>query len=966
MSAVHPLLPEIPRRQLAEGLRPFWRRSICLATIRVTLWTLAGLLLALLAAMWLDLVWALPSAVRWWVSRGGPLLAGLLAVAWGIHLIRKTDHDRLSARIDRRQSTGGEILAGWQLSSRAVRPSGALSEGLAAMAVDRASGLLRGFAPADVFPWSRLRRAVQTCGGIVLVVGLLAAAMPSVAGTQLRRFLTPAADVPPFTGLRIELELDETTVLYGQDVMVTAKVSSDAVSKMQLVSVTDDGIENVLPMLPGRKADAAADGQQWQTLLTRVTEPLRLHARSGPSRSRFHRLDVQMTPEILPPTVRITPPAYTGAGTYEGPIPRDGLSGLAGTEVQWQVKSNRPLSKGRLRLQYRDDSREEVLLKPADERAGEDAVRSTGATDQTPPVLGSMQLSRPGRFELSVVDIEGIESQQRVEGTITILQDQRPVVRIASPRPMSLATPDIELPVVISAEDDYGITRLSLYRSLNGSPARKVDLQVDSSSRQNVEMQLPLNRYSLRPGDEIQLFARVEDNDPAGAKGAESPVTTVRIISAQEFQEMAIRRQGAESLQAKYEEARRHFESLAETLRQAREAAGDAAESPESSAATEALREKLQEAREKADEAAKAIEKLSQQAMPIDVDQQLAKQLEEQAALAEQMARELEEMTTPSSESQEPLSEQQQMRLEQLAEQAAENRQQLQDQAVDPLRTMQEILPLLVDQQRFAQITAQQRDLAQRLNSLRDSADPDDEETQRRIADLESEQQQWREALDELLDDIQTHAEQLPQDPELEKLRQTAEEFVEAVRSSDALPLMASAQQHLIDGALERGRDDASEAADILESFLSQCDALGDQACESCEAAFNPSAGGPQLGDSLQQMLNMMGMKPGSSGAGPGMGFGAAGGFAQRFPGPENVGMYGSLPTPAAAAQGQGDQTSGGVASRNVRGVPGGGSASVETEISTAAGGQADQAIPRQYRSQVTEYFRRLTEEMPD
>ena len=40
---------------------------------------------------------------------------------------------------------------------------------------------------------------------------------------------------------------------------------------------------------------------------------------------------------------------------------------------------------------------------------------------------------------------------------------------------------------------------------------------------------LPLSQYGLVPGDEIKLFGRVEDNDPAGPNGAESTVVVVRI-----------------------------------------------------------------------------------------------------------------------------------------------------------------------------------------------------------------------------------------------------------------------------------------------------------------------------------------------------------------------------------------------------------------------------------------------------
>ena len=965
MSTIQPVLPQLPGRRLSDNLKPYWWRSLCVSAVVAMFWTLVVWLVVMLIAMWLDLVWSLPESLRWWISRGSVLVAAAAAGGWIISLLIATDNDRLARQIDRSQGTGGELLTGWQLSSRSVRPAGDLTAGMAAMAAERAGMLAGSFAPSDVFPIRRARRAAAILGGIVAICGLLAAAMPALASTQVQRFLTPALDVPPFTGITIDLDLETNKVLYGQDVTITATASSASIQRMQLVSLTESGIENVLPMLPTRGGETSLGGQQWQAILTRVTEPLQLYARSGPSRSRIHQLDVQLTPKILPPKVRITPPPYTGQGTYQGPIPQQGLSGLADTLVEWEVTSNRPLAEGRLLIRYRDGSNEQISLQRPAEQSSESSDIGPATIG---PVVGSMRLSQPGQFELSVIDIDGFESQETVDGTITILPDQRPIVRIVSPRQMSLATPDVTLPVVISAEDDYGITQLSLYRSLNGSPARKLDLPIDRSPRQNVEQNLPLNRYSLQAGDEIQLFARVEDNDPAGAKGAESPVTTIRIVSIQDFQEMMLKRQGAESLQAKYEAARRHFEALAEALREAQAAADEASANPDSQQATDQLHEKLQAAQQAAEQAAAAMEQLSEQAMPIDVDQELAKRLGEQAALAAEMANEIESMTTPDSSNQSPLSDQQRQRLEQLADQASENRQQLQDQAVDPMRTMQKILPLMIDQQRFTQIAVQQRDLAQRLNSL-NSGDNSDADTQRRIAELESEQEQWRQALDELLDDIQTHADELPDDPELQSLKQTAEQFVTAVRASDAMSKMASTQQHLIAGDLDRGLEDAATAAEILESFLSQCNAMGEGAGESCQAAFRPGAGGPNLGNSLQQMMDMMGMKPGSSGMRPGMGFGtgAGGGFAQRFAGPENIGMYGSLPTQSSSpAQGQGDSAAGGPAARGSHSDLGTGNADVEVQTSAEAGGQADQAIPRQYRSQVAEYFRRLAEEAQD
>ncbi len=70
------------------------------------------------------------------------------------------------------------------------------------------------------------------------------------------------------------------------------------------------------------------------------------------------------------------------------------------------------------------------------------------------------------------------------------------------------------------------------------------------------------------------------------------------------------------------------------------------------------------------------------------------------------------------------------------------------------------MMPLIIDQQRFTQLVQQQRDLATRLESLREASDTDPA-TQRRIAELESEQEQLKQRLDQLLSDIEQHAQAL-------------------------------------------------------------------------------------------------------------------------------------------------------------------------------------------------------------
>ncbi len=938
-------------KTVTTGLAPFHRRATWLEGVRTFLFGALILLAALLAAMWLDLMLPIPMQGRWIVTRIG-LLGGIIStVAVCALRVRRFAFERLAFLVDTRAKTGGETLTGWQLERQPPAKSSILTQGLAQLASARAGERLAAIAPASVLPIDPARQAAWILCGSIFITATLATIMPGVAWNQYQRFLFPNRDVPPFTGVTIELDPPHATVLYGADLAIHARVSAGRAEFLELVTVTADGKEHSLPMLQQRT-------NEWQAILMRLTTPMDFYARSGRSRSRIGRIEVQMTPQIISTKVHITPPAYTKRPAYEGAIPKDGIIGLAGTSVEFSVASNRPLREGRLLLALRNGTNQQVTFSPAPSAAdrGDDASI----------VRGSIQLQQPGRFDISVFDIDGIESLDRTSGTITIAVDQRPVVRILEPKPLSLATPDISLPVVVAAEDDFGLTSLQLYRSLNGSSATPMPCKLDGGARQNAELALPLNRYGLSPGDEIRLFARAEDNDPAGAKGAESPVTIVRIISTEQFQEMMLREQGAESIAAKYQEAERYLEKLAQSLAELQKAADAAAENPDSKQAAGELQKKLEVARQTAAEAATNLKKLSEQAMPIDVDRELAKRLAKMAEEATKAGKGLSEMA--QAQAGKPLTAQQRDQLRKMAEQISGRRKQLDEQAIHPLERLQQAMPLIIDEQRFAELAAQQRDLAQRLESLRSSAAPHEAKLQRRIAELEAEQQQLRESLGDLLDDIAAQADALPDVPDLQKLKSTAKEFTETVRNSKAVPNMAAAQQNLLSSNFPGAIDEARAAADILESFLSKCKGMGNGACESCKLAFNPSAGCPNLGNSIEQMLAMLGMKPGTGRGGmPGMGFGfgAGGGYSTRSPGPHNVGMYGSLPmSPTRSSQGRGDRNSQGMATNSGASPQQAGNGDGASTGQRNAAGQAESSVPAQYRSQVAKYFQQLTEQL--
>ena len=179
--------------------------------------------------------------------------------------------------------------------------------------------------------------------------------------------------------------------------------------------------------------------------------------------------------------------------------------------------------------------------------------------DGSQEVTGVFEIHQPGKVELKVIDVAGQHSTEVFQAPIIVLPDERPFVRVIEPPALSLATPTSALPIVLAAEDDYGISRLQLFRSLNDSRALPVDIELPTPApvRWSASLILPLAAYGLEAGDEIKLFARVEDNDPAGAKGFETPVAVVRIISQEEFERMVRVRHGLAVLTAKYQQAQR-------------------------------------------------------------------------------------------------------------------------------------------------------------------------------------------------------------------------------------------------------------------------------------------------------------------------------------------------------------------------------------------------------------------------
>ena len=917
------------------------RRILSIGGASGAAWGLVGALGCLLIGIWLDLVWELSSESRMIAWGLAGVTGAVLLAVFLVEASRSARKSLLAQRLDETGQTGGEIVSGVDLKTQAVPFSG-LSLGLAQLAISKAVSIAALVSPAQAVPIKPVQRAGIAAGATFLACVAAALLAPHLAYTEWMRFTNPYGDHPPYSPTRFRIEPGDTSVRFGDGLDVIVTVEGPSVDELELVlrTRTDQGShrDEKLPMF----FDSIG---HWRATVSAITASGEYFVQARTTRSQRFKIDVITVPQLEAVRFRMTPPEYTRDAVYEGPLPQQGLVALAGTTVEVIAASNRPLKGGQVDLTC-GDIRETIRLEPV--------TLETSCRE----VQGSWIIKKSGSFQLNVTDVAGQSTRDSFSGTMTVINDTAPLVRIVEPPAQSLATPSVTIPVVISAEDDYGVTRLQLFRSLNDSRATPLEIPLPTPPLRQMEhvVSLPLSSYGLQPGDEIKLFARVEDNDPAGPKGSESTVVVIQIVSEEELEQLVRTREGVDMLVSKYQEAQRRLEALQEEVEQLRK---ELEKRDPDGALSGDEKKKLEDLVERMDQEADAVREAAKQIMPYDLDKALNDELKSLAKRMDQAA------NKAADAAGKPTAGQAARQLEELQQQLAQEKKDLKEGVNDPLEKLGEIYPLLEDQNRFVELYHRQQDLADRLNSLKDQNSPSDPSVKSRMRELESEQRRNREDLEQLANDIEDHAARLPEgDPKLEELAKSSREFAQKLRSCGAGQKMSSAELGLSEFSGERGHEEAREAADLLAGLLPNCKGQQGQCQSACNSLkFRPGEG--SMGNTLNQLLAGAGFKPGMGNPGQSGPMGQGGGYSARRSEMKNIGLYGKTPTRGNPQAGR---------SRGDKNAPSvGGSYRADSQEATSnridphgmlrSSGVSETAVPARYRGRVQQYFQIIAEE---
>lgn len=787
-----PASEQLERR--VSGVRGHLRLRAALGT---GLWIAGGVGLLLVVA------WIAAGPEGWRQGSNIPAIVDALIVVWvlcGVVLHRRGsarsfEEAPLAQSMERAVGLKPGILRGSLELSRSV-PEG-VSSTLANRAVLRTvmdleghqRSALAGELGGRVTRWTR--RGLGFAAALAVTLTALFVAAPERTARALAGVASPVATARDPVLLPIVVTPGDVEVMRGTDV----QIAIEAVGRYEVVMAWQAAGE------VARTATLPVDGGRAFHVFPSVGATIEYSVRGVEGFETPTYRVVPIDPLFVSDmVVGVLYPPHTGLepDEYRGDPPPLRLP--VGSTVTFEGSASRPLST----VELLDSS----------------GVRALGLAVEGAAFSGAWRPTRDGSFDWSFRDQAGAQAEIQPEPLeVTMVPDSAPLVAIPEPGRDTILPLNLRQPLVLQAQDDYGLSRMELVAwriTAFGERLEPVVQGLDLAGTRAAIARpvLDLSTWGLLPGDTVRYYARAVDNSPAG-QAANTREYVLRMPAAAE-----LRREAEDALEGV---AERLEELAAEAARQAEEnrdralesaaRQGDRNETPaEQFEQSEELRNALENQETLTSEVdslrteLEALERLMEEAG--QADPQLREQLEELQDLLREMNSE--ELRQRMDELSEALDQQDVERAnEQLEQMAAE-----QERFREALEESLERFKRAAVEQDFRATTSEAEELARQEQALADAMREEDN------PELRAEQQQQ---LTERAEQLESRMERLEQRlGELGEERaaegvQRAQEQVEQSRQQ-----MQEAQEQASRGENREGGERAQQAAEQMEAAAQQ------------------------------------------------------------------------------------------------------------------------------------------------
>lgn len=876
-----------------------------------------------------DLVFVPETAGRQGLLVAGVALTGLVALAGLARALCFRDRD-MARVVDQRQDARRRPVFGtWELLRQHV---GAGSDTpLRAYLVDTAAvrgaerlGALRF---SGQFPWQRIGRSLLA---LALSLSLAAAAVlvnaPAMR-TALNRVLHPAADIPPYSALVFHVSPATPTLLYGGSTNLLVEITGAPVRGNVWLVTRDNGHVS-------RSVCFQESATRFGQRLEQVVQPIEFCFATRRARSPWHRIALRLQPQISLSLLTIDPPAYSGLPRAQAVAGREPLQALRGSRIALYLTSNRPLLDGKVRIRALD---------------GTGTREVAGRLDGRQTVVFEWPLDATAEIEATIRDVQGTACRQPLHLTQQIRPDLSPVATLTDPPLFAVATPSSRLPLAGNIEDDLGLRRVELVRTVVGFRDRAELLPAPpGGKRMEFGRELDLSALGVAPGQTLEFYIEAADSNPTLAGLGVSEVATVRIIADEEYANMLRSRESMEQFGDR-------FRALAEQMEAYRKALRDLQESEKSGASKEQQQAALNRARAEAQRTAELARQIVGDFPIYDQEKALSVQLQKNLGDLDRSAQELTNaqvgitrLGATAAHILEGLGEEQKAVAAQQAR-------------AEETEAASRVMWLSAD---FRALLERQRLLLRRLETIETSTRPEDRE---QVPALARRQEEIERQLADFVRELRLRAGVLPDD--LEELRTSALAFANKTEACGAATNMLAGAIAARNSRLHEARMQAQEARDKLEAMLSRCCDSGNAMACMCQGKLKFKVPADMQGTLAQMLAGILrgqgrggnGPKVGTEGGG-GVGGSSDDGYWMAGSTPLNIPAYGpprgSFARPGVngfGATGQGRGTGSG----------GNGTGQVGTHERLGAAepprtrttGMSPELLPEKYRDAVKRYF---------
>lgn len=828
---------------------------------------------ALLLAGLLDMVWPWPAVVR------GPFVLALLGVtarrlwrAWRYEKRSLPREEQVARDIERRRpEMDNALIHAVQFQSALAQESDPPVVSLIRRELARAEQAASQLPLRDVverIPLQRQQRALAVVIGSLVLSLLL---FPRVYRFEVPRFSAFWADSPPFTLTDFTVSPTGTRVRAGEGVIVTVRIGGLQPHRLELLTGGAGTPAQPVPL-------TEVDSNVYTAQLEGLSRDTWYYAAADTGRSARYWVRVDTAPVVRKVQVTYHPPAYTRRPDSTVDLAADGaIQGLAGTRIELEVEADRALSGG------------EVAIG----RDGMTGLRLhlTPKTNASTQATGAFTIERAGDFRIDLQGIPadgGLTTPNAAHGKIVLQRDETPLVTITAPGQNILARTDMVVPLRVEAADDIALQRLEMHRIVNrGRDTAKVIPLPDRPREYTYTDRIDLKALHAKPGDVIEYYATGYDNDPQGVHNTDSERYWVWVVSDADYKRVLAQQRGPSQMIGQYRAQIDALRQLADAQRQLASAlaanaaqlqrvrAGDTRAQARLNAQAKALRQQQRDLRDQAKELARQMRSLAQQPTQYDIEKGLQRKLA-------QLARAVEQAQPPMQTAQHATQPAKRAAAGQTAADQLQRALRSTGQQMDrTLQAMDRLAPLYRDLARLQALTTEQARLAQQAHQAQEARKPssDDPFTQSRLKSLGEQQARLHEALQQVQQDLQTHAQDARS--AAPAAAQTADQIAQAIGQLNIPQTMQDAQSSFERRDASNGASQAETARRALQSLF----AAGQQGKQQAKGALNGLAMsqlGMGAGNSLDQMAGQMGSGMSS---GNGGGQAASGGYSAPQPG---------------------------------------------------------------------------------